>query len=203
MPAEAAVVAPPAVPPPPASPALPADVPDAVQPRAQEPRGGLQLSGLVALSNAHGADAMAGGRIAAAFHLAGPLALGPTFTYARGVDNGRGSTLLLGGATLGVGAPFGGRWVGASIEGGAGASIGGPSPYTLYGTSMAEPVERAFYVDSLVKPVGYARLALNLQAPIDFAVRPTVSIAAMHVTDIGGEAAELAMLDIGVAWRGW
>jgi hypothetical protein len=179
----------------PAPPGAEPDAADASHPRAS--RGGLHLSGFGAATNAEGSDFMFGGRLAAAFGLGSLVWLGPALTYAHGEDVGVASHLGLGGAVLGVGAPFGGRWVGASIEGGGGVSVSGFAIFT-------EPAGHSMTIrGDQTSGTAYARAALILQAPFDFAVRPTLSIAAMHVSDVGGSSAQLAMLDLGVAWPGF
>jgi hypothetical protein len=178
---------------------------DAIQaaPVARGARGGLTLSGFAgAAAGTGGGDLLAGGRVAAGFPLGAGFYLGPAFNYARSVDHGALSGLYLGGVALALGAPFGGRWLGASLEGGGGASAGG----SLEGADvMARPggrlMERAH--ENPAGGAGYARAALTLQAPLDFALRPSLSVAAMHVTDTHGQSNELAMLDLGFAWQAW
>lgn len=182
----------PAPPPPAAETVSPPDTSDARSDHAapkDEKRGGVAVSGIGGITSRRGV--IAGGRAYVAFPLGAGFALAPTFNYARSLGrDGRGN-LLLGGAMLGWGAPFGGRWIGFSIEGGAGASLGSDEGYDGGRDGHGEDARPSFY----------GRAAGTLQFPIDFPVRPFVSVAGTHVSNQFGQPAQTAMLDVGFAWR--
>ena len=151
----------------------------------EAPRGGIAVSGVGGMTSRH--SVIAGARAYAAFPLGAGFALAPAFNYARSMGHDGGGNLFLGGAMLGWGAPFGGRWLGASIEGGGGASVG-ESGRDHRGGGGAR---HAFY----------GRAAGTLQFPVDFAVRPFVSVAGTHVSNQFGQPAQTALFEAGFAWR--
>lgn len=159
--------------------------------REEQPRGGIALSGFGGMSSRR--DVIAGARAYVAFPLGAGFALAPALNYARSVGHGEGGNLLLAGAMVGWGAPFGGRWIGFSLEGGGGASLGESSDRggEMWGSGHGGHARHSFY----------GRAAGTLQFPIDFAVRPFVSIAGTHVSNQFGRPAQTAMLDVGFAWR--
>jgi hypothetical protein len=201
-------------PPPPVAAPRPVDAPDAAEPtRRREPRGGITATGFGGLASSHDAHVLAGARALAGFGVGHGVYLGPTFTYAQPIEHDAGGdALFLGGLALGVGAPFAGRWVGAMIEGGAGASLssGGVSEFVSMGPRGGGGFDghmTSFHSSrdggDGTRPAGYARAALVLQAPIDFTLRPMVALSAMHVSDLEGASAEVAMLELGVVWPGF
>lgn len=176
--------------------------PDATQdkaaPKKEEMRGGIALSGFAGPTSRR--NVIAGGRAYAAFPLGAGFALAPTFNYARSVIDHGGGNLFLGGAMIGWGAPFGGRWIGFSIEGGAGASVGGDDDHER-GARWGEEWREVRGGHAGTGPSAYGRAAVTLQIPLDFPVRPFVSVAGTHVSNQLGQSAQTAMLDVGFAWR--
>jgi len=174
--------------------ALPPDA-DTPKPRRKTPRhwveshGGLAASAFTGVSNnAQGATGLSA---AFAFPLPHGFYVGPGLTYAQfskadwaGPWNWKDQTVgegLLVGGTVGWGAPFDDSWVGVAV------GVGGGSTWGPANAGAA---------------TGYGNVAVTVQVPFEsWAVRPFARLSVTHLTNELGASAQIAALELGLAWR--
>jgi hypothetical protein len=174
---------------------------------------GVALSAFTGVTN--GAPGVSGFRGEVAIPLSHGFYWGPNVAYAEfsaadwagpwnwaGQDAGRG---VLAGGIVGWGAPYDDFWVGVALGVGGGATWGTSAAVAF--SSVPCPVagcapSEAGAVKEGGQGTAYGRVAVTLQLPIkSWPVRPTLSLTGTHLTNELGSSAQMAALELGLAWR--